>query len=94
MVRLVPILLITLSILLCNRYEAAHRVQTNYDYYLALVQKNKEIQKKLRSKGYYKGKIDGVLGRRTVIAIKRLQKDRGIEETGILDKKTERALND
>ena len=69
------------------------RQQTNYEFYCERVRLNKEIQQKLQVKGYYKGKIDGVLGNQTISAIRKLQKDRGIKSTGRLDSLTRQALN-
>jgi len=93
-VRMFIMVLIVFFSLLCSRYQTADIGRTNYEYYRILLQKNKDVQEKLRSKGYYKGKIDGVLGGWTSDVIRKLQKDRGIEETGMLDPKTEQALND
>ena len=47
-----------------------------------------EIQKSLKSKGFYQGAIDGILDVKTIEAIKLLQKKNNIPETGELDFQT------
>lgn len=47
------------------------------------------IQKRLADLGYYKGKIDGIIGPSTKDAIKAFQKDHGLKEDGIAGPKTQ-----
>jgi len=52
----------------------------------------REVQRKLAQYGYDPGPIDGVRGRRTINAVKQFQRDRGLENDGIVGPKTEAAL--
>lgn len=54
----------------------------------------REAQIRLKAFNYRPGPIDGLMGGRTEAAIKRFQKQHGIEVTGNLDKKTVSALTD
>lgn len=51
-----------------------------------------EVQALLKKIGYNPGPIDGVFGKKTTKAIKKYQKDNGLEETGIIDDATFRKL--
>ena len=53
----------------------------------------KDIQKKLKKLGVYKGNITGLLDINTINAIKRFQQKAGIDVSGILDFKTLIELN-
>lgn len=53
----------------------------------------KDIQKKLKKLGMYKGNITGLLDSNTINAIKRFQQKAGIDVSGILDFKTLIELN-
>jgi peptidoglycan hydrolase-like protein with peptidoglycan-binding domain len=44
----------------------------------------REVQEALRRLGYYRGPMDGIIGRRTRAAIHRFQQDIGAEPTGSL----------
>lgn len=48
----------------------------------------KSAQEKLAELGFYKGKMDGILGRQTQFAIGRFQKDRGLPISCLLDGRT------
>jgi peptidoglycan hydrolase-like protein with peptidoglycan-binding domain len=52
------------------------------------------LQTELQQLGYYEGEIDGIYGPLTVEAVKRLQADSGLRETGFVDQATGRALDD
>lgn len=60
--------------------------------YTATTSENKAIQKKLKQLGYYKGKIDGIIGYQSLKAIKKFQKDYGLKVDGIVGKNTAKAL--
>lgn len=45
-------------------------------------------QKRLQMKGYYRGPINGLLGRRTARALRDFQFDHNLAETGTLNSKT------
>ncbi|MBR4003891.1 MAG: spore cortex-lytic enzyme [Clostridia bacterium] len=49
---------------------------------------NKVIQQRLKKWGYYSGAIDGILGPKSVSAIKRFQKNNGLVVDGIVGPKT------
>ncbi len=51
-----------------------------------------ELQNKLNELGYSVGTADGDFGGKTEKAIRQFQKDKGLEETGILDEETYNAL--
>ena len=58
-----------------------------HDYTVAL-------QTALTTLGYYDGAIDGVYGPGTVTAVKALQKESGVKQTGYVDAATTKALQD
>lgn len=60
--------------------------------YTATTSENKAIQKKLKQLGYYRGKIDGIIGSQSLKAIKKFQKDYGLKVDGIVGKNTAKAL--
>ena len=51
------------------------------------------LQTQLQLIGLYNGAIDGVYGPDTVAAVKQLQKDSGLRETGYVDRATSEALD-
>ena len=61
--------------------------------YAATASQNKEIQQKLKDLGYYKGKIDGIIGKQSITAIKSFQRDNGLVVDGIVGSKTAAKLN-
>ena len=61
--------------------------------YAATASQNKEIQQKLKDLGYYKGKIDGIIGKQSIAAIKYFQRDNGLVVDGIVGPKTAAKLN-
>lgn len=52
----------------------------------------REIQQKLRDRGYDVGEVDGIMGDNTRQALTRFQQDQGIQATGQLDQQTMAAL--
>ncbi|MEN6317056.1 MAG: peptidoglycan-binding protein [Clostridiaceae bacterium] len=54
--------------------------------------KNVMIQEKLNSLGYDCGEADGIIGKKTKMAIKQFQKDNGLVADGIAGSKTLKAL--
>jgi len=52
------------------------------------------LQKELNQVGYYDGPVDGIYGPQTVDAVKRLQADSGLPQTGFVDIATARALDE
>ncbi|MGX1201063.1 peptidoglycan-binding domain-containing protein [Marinobacter sp. MBR-105] len=57
-------------------------------------EKVKDMQRKLAEKNYRPGNIDGIFGTQTQWAIKRAQKEHGLEVTGRLDDATIKMLDD
>jgi len=53
-----------------------------------------EIQTTLHNRGYYSGKIDGVIGPKTIGALRNFQRANYLEESGYLDKLTLKRLAD
>lgn len=53
---------------------------------------NTLVQQKLKDLGYYMGSIDGILGTKSIQAIKNFQKDYGLTVDGIVGKNTLKAL--
>jgi peptidoglycan hydrolase-like protein with peptidoglycan-binding domain len=51
------------------------------------------LQTQLQQTGYYEGEIDGIYGPQTVDAVKRLQADSDLRETGFVDRATAQALD-
>jgi peptidoglycan hydrolase-like protein with peptidoglycan-binding domain len=51
------------------------------------------LQTQLQQISYYAGEIDGIYGPETVAAVKQLQKDSGLRETGYVDQATAKALD-
>jgi peptidoglycan hydrolase-like protein with peptidoglycan-binding domain len=49
-------------------------------------------RRELRSRGYYSGPVDGVIGAGTEAALRAYQRDRGLKVTGRLDSPTVRSL--
>jgi len=53
----------------------------------------KQIQRALKSAGFYQGPIDGKIGSKTKEAIIKFQKAKGLKADGIVGKRTSVALN-
>lgn len=47
-----------------------------------------QVQMKLRKEGYFEGRADGLYSRDVETAVKRLQHDKGLKPTGVMDRKT------
>ena len=52
------------------------------------------LQQRLDDAGYYQGRIDGVYGPETVVAVEALQTDAGLPVTGLVDRATSAALDE
>lgn len=68
-------------------------LQIEKEKYLAQIDKEKmllikKVQRKLKEKGYAPGKVDGVFGKNTKIALVKFQEDQGIPTTGAIDEIT------
>lgn len=53
---------------------------------------NKIIQQRLKSWGYYTGAVDGILGSKSIAAIKKFQKNNGLVVDGIVGRNTAAAI--
>jgi N-acetylmuramoyl-L-alanine amidase len=53
----------------------------------------KAVQEKLSKIGLYKGKVDGIIGKNTISAVKVFQKKKGLKVDGIVGPLTLKALN-
>ena len=54
----------------------------------------KQIQRALKSAGFYQGSIDGKIGPKTKEAIRKFQKANGLKADGIVGKRTSAELNE
>ncbi|MDO8662871.1 MAG: peptidoglycan-binding domain-containing protein [Candidatus Omnitrophota bacterium] len=54
----------------------------------------KQIQRALKSAGFYQGPIDGKIGPKTKEAIRKFQKANGLKADGIVGKRTSAELNE
>lgn len=52
-----------------------------------------ELQRRLQTRGYYYGEIDGVFGQETQNAVIQLQRDAGLSQTGVMDAQAYAALD-
>ncbi|MGI6150495.1 MAG: spore cortex-lytic enzyme [Christensenellales bacterium] len=52
----------------------------------------KEVQRRLKDWGYYKGEVDGKYGQMTIDAVKKFQKRHGLSQTGTVNEKTAEKL--
>jgi|SRR6516225_2292408 peptidoglycan hydrolase-like protein with peptidoglycan-binding domain len=48
----------------------------------------KQAQQQLKSGGFYHGRVDGVVGPRTRVAVRRFQQRNGLKGTAMLDQET------
>lgn len=87
--------LIILSITLCLIVGISYMVcdmiianSTEVIYTATTTSENKVIQQRLKKWGYYTGEIDGILGPKSIAAIKRFQKNNGLAVDGIVGPKT------
>ncbi len=53
---------------------------------------NRQVQRALRSAGFYSGSVDGKVGRMTKRALRTFQRAHGLKADGVVGKKTARAL--
>ena len=60
--------------------------------YALTTSQNKQVQQKLKDLGYYKGAIDGIIGKQSKTAIRNFQRDYGLTVDGIVGPKTLKAL--
>lgn len=92
--------LIVLAVCLCFVMALSY-VVTNYIIFplrtetvavATTTSQNKVIQERLKKWGYYTGAIDGIIGPKSLAAIKKFQKNNGLVVDGIVGKKTAAAI--
>ncbi len=69
----------------------SYLLPTNYQeavFTATTTSENKIIQQRLKKWGYYTGKVDGILGSKSVAAIKKFQRNNGLVVDGIVGPKT------
>jgi peptidoglycan hydrolase-like protein with peptidoglycan-binding domain len=72
----------------------AYEIPEQKTYSASTVQLSpKQIQRALKSAGYYDGPIDGKIGSKTKAAIIKFQKANGLKADGIVGKRTSTELN-
>ncbi|MBQ3494033.1 MAG: spore cortex-lytic enzyme [Clostridia bacterium] len=90
------IISLVLAVLLCfgiaGSVYSFYAVSNPPSIAVASVSVNKQVQQKLKDLGYYKGAIDGIIGKQSKAAIKNFQRDYGLVVDGIIGPKTLSAL--
>lgn len=81
-------LVVSLSFVLTSSFGYSDFAYQESYTYAATASQNKQIQQKLKDLGYYKGKIDGIIGKQSIAAIKQFQRDNGLVVDGIVGVKT------
>ncbi len=76
----------------CNGHAAHEHYHDACPYGNASTSTVKKVQRKLNSCGYSCGTADGIIGLKTYKAIRKFQKDNDLKVTGVLKKKTLKAL--
>lgn len=94
--KIIPIILLIISIISFIVYNVFIRVEINTSYALSKYgsrgEEVRSIQTKLKRWGYYKGSIDGIYGSQTMAAVKWFQRKNGLQVDGIAGKKTLEAM--
>lgn len=80
-------LIIGISYLVTNVI-ISNNISSNAMYVATTSSQNKVIQQRLKQWGYYTGAIDGILGPKSITAIKKFQKNNGLVVDGIVGPKT------
>ncbi len=80
-------LIIGISYLVTNVI-ISNNISSNAMYVATTSSQNKVIQQRLKQWGYYTGAIDGILGPKSIAAIKKFQKNNGLVVDGIVGPKT------
>ena len=94
--RIIPIVLLVVSILAFLLYNIYLREDSNSSYALSKYgsrgEEVRQIQTKLKRWGYYSGNIDGIYGSQTLSAVKWFQSKNGLTVDGIAGPKTLAAM--
>ncbi len=76
----------------CDPYYDCNETRTHSPSSIATKQELIQLQKDLKTLGYYEGTIDGVPGKMTKEAIESFQRENGLEITGTADVQTIQAV--
>lgn len=94
--RIIPIVLLVVSILAFLLYNIYLREDSNSSYALSKYgsrgEEVRQIQTKLKRWGYYSGNVDGIYGSQTLAAVKWFQSKNGLTVDGIAGPKTLAAM--
>lgn len=94
--RIIPIVLLVVSILAFLLYNIYLREDSNSSYALSKYgsrgEEVRQIQTKLKRWGYYSGNVDGIYGSQTLAAVKWFQSKNGLNVDGIAGPKTLAAM--
>lgn len=94
--RIIPIVLLVVSILAFLLYNIYLREDSNSSYALSKYgsrgEEVRQIQTKLKRWGYYSGNVDGIYGSQTLAAVKWFQSKNGLNVDGIAGSKTLAAM--
>ncbi len=92
--KIIVLVLLALTIFCCLSITMVESfVPTNsVSVYALTTTQNKQVQQKLKTLGYYKGAIDGIIGNQSKTAIRNFQRDYGLVVDGIVGPKTLKAL--
>lgn len=77
-----------------NEIYQEQREALNKEKEVNATNKVKILQQQLKMLNFYFGSITGSFGKATTLALKKFQKEQGLEETGYLDELTLKLLND
>lgn len=90
--KIIPIILLVISVFMFIAYNVYFRVDSNSSEALSKYGSRgdevKQIQTKLKRWGYYSGSVDGIYGSQTLAAVKKFQSKNGLTVDGIAGKKT------
>jgi N-acetylmuramoyl-L-alanine amidase len=89
---IISLLVLSLTSGACFYYYKAWTTESVLSRYGSRGQEVKNIQYQLRKWGYYKGKIDGIYGWRTALAVRKFQRKNGLRVDGIAGPQTLAAL--
>ncbi len=70
------------------RSASSSNISSDDDRIIRVSASPKDVQRALKSAGYYDGTIDGKVGQKTKQAIAKFQKDNGLKSDGIIGKQT------
>jgi N-acetylmuramoyl-L-alanine amidase len=87
------VLVVGISYALTLVYQPNHNTKGDNIVFATTLTQNKEVQKRLKELGYYKGNVDGIIGSQTRGAVRSFQRDKGLVVDGVIGPKTLASLN-